>query len=497
MIKRLYTLFLIFTLAFISAYAQPSNVKKATKGIVKLTTFKADGTLLATGYGAFTDAEGTAIVAWTPFVGASKAVLIDGQGKKYDVESICGASGIYNVAKIKAKIEGKSSIVPVMIEEGQQDVGSEAWYVGYDVHKPSFTRFSTVKVETFMDNMPYYIFEQTNGTIDEKNIGAPFFNAQGKLMGLVNTSRTRTDLYIASARYALTLSPTAFSINDNVLRETNVRIALPNDYNQALLAMMIASQRNDSINYPATIEEFISLFPEEEDGYTNKATYLTDKQDFAGADAQIAKALEVSKQKDNTHFFYSKLIYNKEILLADVPYEPWNLDKAIEEIDAAIAIKSESLYKVHKGKILYAQNKYEEAQKVFLDVAEGGYKDGDIYYFAYQCNKNMGNDAEKQIVLLDSAIAINPNEMLYQAEKALVLMKNKKTDDAIEVCKNMVLKNPRYGEGHGLLGLALCLSGNKEMGVTELRRAKALGYQQADAFIRKYGSESNKEQGTK
>lgn len=138
-----------------------------------------------------------------------------------------------------------------------------------------------------MTDLPYYIIEQENGSITDAMAGSPVFNAQGNLMGLIKTSNTRTDLYIASARYALTLQPSALAGNDNTLRYTNMRIALPQEYNQALLALMIAAQRNDSINYPATIEDFITTFPDKEDGYEYKAMMLTDRKDFTAAETAM------------------------------------------------------------------------------------------------------------------------------------------------------------------------------------------------------------------
>lgn len=487
--RRIFTI-IVALLCSITMMAQPSPVKKAAKSIIKVTTFSADGNILSTGYGAFVDADGTAIAAWTPFKGAYKAVVIDGQGKKYDVESIYGASSIYNIIKFKVKVEEKSTIVPLKQETSSQAVGTEAWCVLYDVKKPTFVKLPSVKVESFMNDKPYYIYEQADRLIDEKHIGAPFLNAEGQLMGLTNTSNTRTDLYVASSLFAETLQPTAFSSNDNTLRETNIRIALAKDYSQAMLAMMLASQRNDTINFPQTIDEFITMFPDKEDGYTQKANYLLGVGDLAGADKAMEKALEVTSQKDNILYFYSKLIYNKETLLSSLNSEGWTLDNSLDKINQAIEINPLPLYRVHKGKVLYSQKKFNESLTEFEEVAKTDFRDADVFFFAFQCMKNIGTEQTKQLEMLDSAIVLNQKEMLYKAEKALLLMKMNKPQDAIMVCQEMIATAPRYAEGHGLLGLALCMYGKKEVGIAELKRAKALGYYQADAFLRKYGADS-------
>ncbi len=483
--KRFYTLLYILTIT-LTVIAQPSAVKKAAKGVLKVMTFNADGTMLATGYGAFIDKDGTALAAWSPFINAKSAIVIDGHGNKFDVDCIYGASEIYNVTRFKVKRNDKVSITPLIIENDQQPAGAEAWFIHYDVKAPQFSKISPAKVETFMNGLPYYIFEQENGIITETQTGCPFVNAKGELMGLTKTSTTRTDLYVASARYAQTLQPSALSSNDNILRKTSMRIALPNDYNQALLAMMIASQRNDSINYPATIEEFINLFPDKEDGYEYKALMLTDRKNFAEAEECMQKAIETSTVKDNAHYYYAKLIHDKELAMPDVPYANWSLDKALTEIEAAIAINPLPLYLIKKGQIFFSQTKYQEALNDFNEANKTEPRNADVYYYAYQCLKNMKSERKQQLEMLDSAIVLAPKQLLYLSEKALLLMKMNRAKDAIAVAQQAITIAPQYAEGHGMLGLALCMTGNKPTGVAELKRAKALGYSQANAFLATY-----------
>ncbi len=483
--KRLFTLLYIITVA-IAMSAQPSPIKKAAKNTLKLTTFKEDGTILATGYGVFINEDGTALTAWTPFKGASTATIIDGQGRRFEVDCLYGASDIYDIARVKIKKDDKVRITPVSIEQGQQAAGADAWFVGYDVKAPSFTKLPITKVETFMNDMPYYIIEQEKENITETMTGSPVFNAQGNLMGLMKTSTTRTDLYVSSARYALTLQPSALASNDNTLRYTNIRIALPQEYNQALLTLMMAAQRNDSIKYPATIEDFITMFPDKEDGYEYKATLLTDRKDLAGAETAMNKAIEVSTSKDNAHYYFAKLIYNKQMLMPDSTSATWSLNNAIQEINTAISLNPLPLYRVMKGQILFSQTKYNEAYNEFVESNKTEPRNDEVYYYAFQCLKNMKADRSQQLEMLDSASVVAPKNLLYLSERALLLMKMNRAEDAITVAQQAIAIAPQYAEGHGLLGLALCRTGNKPTGIAELKRAKALGYPQADAFLAAY-----------
>ena len=56
--------------------AQPAAVKNAGKAVFTLTTFKADGSLLASSHGIFVGKNGEAISQLKPFEGAASAVVI-------------------------------------------------------------------------------------------------------------------------------------------------------------------------------------------------------------------------------------------------------------------------------------------------------------------------------------------------------------------------------------------------------------------------------------
>ena len=66
------------------SFAQPAWVKKASRSVFTLKTFAADGSLIASTNGFFTGSNGEAISNFTPFKGASRAVIIDAQGKEME-----------------------------------------------------------------------------------------------------------------------------------------------------------------------------------------------------------------------------------------------------------------------------------------------------------------------------------------------------------------------------------------------------------------------------
>ena len=489
--KQIFAATLLALTMSLPAMAQSSAVKKAAKSVVKISAFHADGKLVHTGYGVVVDEDGTALTAWTPYVDAAYAVAIDGRGRKYDVEYIYGASEMYNVAKVHladAEDSGKkSSFDAVGMEEAQQAAGSLAWVVGYDLKSPMMKKVSPKRIETFSTGLPYYIFEQETADITETMAGYPVLNAQGKLMGLVSTSTLRTDFYAASAKYAMTLTPTAFSANDNVLRYTGLRIALPSDYNQAVVALLISARRTAK-HYEGTVEDFIQHFPDKSDGYVTKCEWRAMNARYQEADQAIQTALQKVEDKDNVHYAYSRTIYNTLTTKPDSVSNPWTFDKAVDEVNAALAIKDLPLYHVHKGKVLYAQKKFQEAKTEFETANnEQGLRDADVYYYIYQCMKNLKAKRAELLVPLDSATAANPDAVIYQAEKLLLLIRMNRAADAVSVGQYVVGKYPDYAEGHGLLGLALCYAKRKDEGLAELEKARQLGYAKADEYIQLFG----------
>ena len=108
--------------------AQPSWTKKATKSVFTLKTFAADGTLIGSTNGFFTGEQGEAVSSFSPFKGASSAVVIDAQGKEMPVLCILGANDTYDVAKFR--VDAKKT-VPLPIAGTAATEGAQVWLLPY------------------------------------------------------------------------------------------------------------------------------------------------------------------------------------------------------------------------------------------------------------------------------------------------------------------------------------------------------------------------------
>lgn len=394
--KKINTILTFMLMYITAAFAQPSVVNNVAKSVFTLTTFKADGSILASTHGVFIDNEGTAISPWKPFVGADHAVVIDSKGKKYQVRCMIGANELYDVAKFQ--ISGKSTMAK--IASTQQKEGSTAWIVAYSVGKSTPKQAKIDKAEQFMDKYPYYVL---SASVDDTNLGCPLVDNTGNVMGLVQ--KYENDIHATSALFAASMQVTGLTATDPVLRQTLIRTALPDNEKDATVALMLSAQ-SDSARYMETIEDFITKFPLNPDGYTTRAQVKQNYNQFAEAAKDMETAIAKSEKKDGAHFSYAKLIYQKELYKGNIPYPAWSLDKAIEETQAAYGINPQPLYRHLEAQIRYTKGEYEDAYKIFIDLTHTALRNPELFYEGAQCKMQLKANDKEILQLLDSAVAV-------------------------------------------------------------------------------------------
>ena len=378
-------------------HAQPSAVKNVAKSVFTLTTFKADGSILASSHGVFIDNNGTAMSDWASFDGAATAVVVDANGKRMEVESIDGASEIYDV--VKFRVNGKTTGATVATTASA--VGSPLYLVSYSVKKPEIRESTISKVENFMEKYAYYIFDME---IPENTLSCAVVNASGQLLGILQSSKYSTDLHCTSANYVADMQSESLTGSDPIFRRTNIPITLPDNKDQAVIALMLAGQTGDSLKYVKTIDHFIGKFPDLLDGYSARAHVKRNQGDFAAATSDMETAIKKVTEKDEAHFAYAQLIYQKEIYQANMPYAEWSIDKALDETRQAYAINPQPIYRHLEAQILFTKKEYQQAHDLFIDLTHSEIRNPELFYEAAQCKTMMEAPVEERIVLLDSAL---------------------------------------------------------------------------------------------
>jgi tetratricopeptide (TPR) repeat protein len=335
---------------------------------------------------------------------------------------------------------------------------------------------------------------------------------------------------------------------------------MPADIKEANLVLYFAGSQSDSAEYVSLIQDFIQQFPNASDGYIYRAQQETAGGDFAAAERDMEQALKFADPKDDAHFNYARIIYNKEIYQSAQPYAGWSLDKALQQIQSAISIKSLPTYRQLEGDIRFAKQQYDEAYEIYNSLLSTNLRSAELFFAAARC-KEMQKDTTAMLALMDStismfsrpylkdvapylwaraearrnagryrdaindmneyetlmtatvndnfyyirhqveiqgrlyqqalndinrAIQMNPNEVLYYAEKASLEIRVGLYDQAISTAQECIAIDAENSDGYLFLGLAQCLKGQKADGIKNLQKAKELGDSQADALIEKY-----------
>lgn len=398
--KRTKIFFLLLTLCFsfaTMAIAQSSAVKKAANTTFTLTTFDTKGSILSTTNGVFVSTDGVCVSTWKPFAGAAKAVVIDNNGQKYDVETMLGANEIYDVAKFK--VNAKTAAAPFA---SSATANSTAWVV-IPTKAGEPIKASINKVEKFMDKYNYCVLTTS---APEKNNGAPLLNEQGQIVGIYNSNgnlQSATD-----ARYANDFVLVGLSQNDPTLLQSGIRIGLPQQSDEAIIALMLSSNKIESLR-TATINDFLQKFPALNNGYTALASLLFSKGNIAEADKVLQQAISKVKEKNEAHYNYGRMIYQGATMasLADkAKAQGWTLDKAMNEANEAYKIKPEPIYKHLQAQITYAKGDFQKAYQEFEALTKTPMKNPELYLEMALCQENLKGNDDAILALLNQSIEL-------------------------------------------------------------------------------------------
>ena len=394
--KRISIIIMTLMLCASSLMAQPGPVQKVSKSVFTLTTFNKDGGIIASTQGVFIDNKGTAISTFKPFVGATKASIVDASGKSMNVDAILGADELYDVAKFR--IIGATTAAPIASKASV--AGEKVWLVPYSIKKSPFQQEDISSVENFMTTYNYYIF---SSSVPENAVGCPFVNKNGQVIGLMHTNGQTTAI---DANYAKQLKVTGLSTLDAALRETGIRTALPDTEQDAITMMTLKKGQIPVDVYNEYTQEFINKFPTSAFGYKEKALYLVDQEKYDEAAKLMEEGIKKSTAKDEAHSNYADLIYQKIAYKGDSTYTAWTLDKAIDEAQKAYAAKPQPVYKHQEAQINFLKGNYQKACDMFLDLTKSNLNGGELYFEAAQAKTHLKAPAQEIEVLLDSAISV-------------------------------------------------------------------------------------------
>lgn len=402
--KRLYSIIAILTLSISLSNAQPS-VKKYGKSVFTLTTFDKDGNIKSSDiYGVFVGSEGEAISLWTPFIDTDSAIVKTSNGDIMEVESIIGANELYNVCKFKVK--GKTSSVEIARKPSTQ--GENMWVLFNKNNKLGASKCEIDKTEAFMDKYTYYIISMEDAP---EFSGCPVIDKDGKLTGLFQRSGSSAGINVVDANFTDSIETKGLFISNSMYRQTGIKLNMPADKQEALIMLVMAKEQCDSSKYVKYVDDFISSFPTEVNGYSTRAMNLVSAGHFEEADKTMKTAIEKTADKAAAHAEYSSVIYQKLIYSPDTTYKEWTLDKALGEIRKAYEMSPQSVYRHREAQIIYTKGDYQKAYDMFIGLTKEELKREELFLEAAQCKIQLNAPDTEVVALLDSAVSVCPKPL--------------------------------------------------------------------------------------
>lgn len=383
------------------------QIKMIVPSVFKLTLYDAKGTILATTNGFFVGNNGEALSEWKPFVGAKKAVITDYKGTQYPVKSVIAASDIYNVCKF---VVGQT-IRPINTYKASPQLSEvPCTVVSMSDNKQIGIKTHIKKSEQFGGSYYYYLLDQTDN-LHQKLTGLPVVDEKGVLLGILLYSEVSGTYAITDANYVKSMGLTGMSVNDPLLKQTGIPVKLSDDKNEAMLTLFFAKEQKDSTAYRQYVEEFITKYPKEVEGYAAKADLLLDAGKINEAKNIFQQAIKNVSNADEPYYEYAKRMYFLALNQADSVAQRHNLQEAKDLIQQAFKIKPEPIYKQLQGQILYVEKQYSEALRIFNDLTQSKIKNGDLYYQAAMCKQQLKAPDAEIIQLLDSAVLISKGSL--------------------------------------------------------------------------------------
>ncbi len=421
---------------FVATKAQtPKWASKARQAVFSIVSYDKDNKIKGNGNGFFIGEGGHALSDFGLFDGASKAAVVTADGQQSEVDRLCGANSMYDIVKIRVALPKKQQSLTIASTPAR--VGDVVYVLPYSTQKS--VQCQTAKV-TAADSIGggsfYYTLELA---ASEKTVSCPVMNQNGEVLGMIqrNASNESKESYAIGASFGASLAISALTFNDSSLRNIQIRKALPDDMQQALVYLFMASTQMKEEDYTEALNEFISTYPDNEEGYLRRGQLFMDKN-HEQAENDFKQALDVSAMKDQTNYAIARTIYQYAIVQKDsTAYAGWSLDRAAEFVQTALSEKEEPIYIRLMADIQYAQQKYQEAANNFLKITGSNIGGPSAFYGAAKAKEKIeGADFGEIEILLDSAInrftqPYTSDTAPYFYERALVRSELGKNKEAI------------------------------------------------------------------
>lgn len=400
----------------------PKWFKKAAKAQISIVTMNEKGDMLQSGSGFFIDKNGTALADYQLFKQASKAKVVSGEGKEYEVEAIVGVSSLYDLVKFRVKTDKET---PALTISDRMGVKHEHVYVlPYPTKENKMCVNDTLHdIQKFNEKYGYYTLGRP---LDEKYLNSPVMDEEGEVLGMIQrkADASATTSYAVSVAYGNTLCTNGMSSADNDLNAIHIRKALPTDEADIRTFLFMTASRSDSATYNQYLNDYAEQFPKSSEPYTQRADFYMAHGNFAAAEEDMNAAMDVAEKKDEVYYAFSKLLYELNLKPGYTVYKDWDMNKSLSLAGEAYKQNPLPLYTLQEGNTLYALKDYEKACEKYLSLTGTNMRSANLFLYAAQCKRMSGADTLQILALQDSAVACFSKPYLKDAAPALLERSN-------------------------------------------------------------------------
>lgn len=400
-----YLFILFYTLFIIPSLAQnPKWLKKVRGAQVSVIIYNKNGDMKET-QGVFTDENGTVITEYDAFKHATRAIVIDADGKELPVKEISGANAMYNVVKLQTEIPSKGKIT--FLNYAKQPAAQQNIIFILPNVKAGKNAVCTVdtvtKAETFNENYHYYTL---GNPANERQKNSAILNEEGEMIGLLQlAAKEGNNAFVIDSKFITDLKIRPMDAGNNDLKAIYIKKAIPGTEDEALTYLYLMDKK-DSTAYMASIDDFIAQYPSNTSGRVLKAERFMELGQYADAEKLYEDALNAEGiNKDEVYFSKARAIYNLNLDKSYDKYNDWDMEKALAEIRNAYDVNPLPIYIQQEANCLFVLKRYEEAYAKFLSLTNTNLRSADVFLNAAQCKMAQGTEEEEVIALLDSALA--------------------------------------------------------------------------------------------
>ena len=207
------------------------------------------------------------------------------------------------------------------------------------------------------------------------------------------------------------------------------------------------------------------------------------QQDYAGALAAYEKVNASNIASAGTFFSAAK---TKELMKADPKEVLMLLDSCIAHCPQPITADF-APYLLERAQMYMNTDQPRNAMfdyDAYFKAVNG--QVNDVFYYYREQAALKARQYQRALDDIAKAVGLNPADLTYQAENAVVNLRVGRYEEAIQILNNILKTDPKYGEAYRLLGLCQIQLKKTDEACGNFKKAKELGDPNVDELIKKY-----------